>query len=78
MKFPYVSIFEFLFNELLIVQWAMFLWYTLTPRWSKKATFLIFLPICLFAPMVSTIFPSRSAVRMFSVPVIMILAAFVC
>ena len=45
MKFPYVSIFEFLFNELLIVQWAMFLWYTLTPRWSKKATFLIFLPI---------------------------------
>lgn len=78
MKFPYVSIFEFLFNELLTVQWAMFLWYTLTPRWTRKATVLIFLPICLFAPMVSTIFPSRSAVRVFSVPVIMILAAFVC
>lgn len=78
MKFPYVSIFEFLFNELLIVQWAMFLWYTLTPRWSRKVTFLVFLPICLFAPAISTLFPSRSAVRMYSVPVIMILAAFVC
>lgn len=78
MKFPYVSIFEFLFNELLTVQWAMFLWYTLTPRWTRKATVLIFLPICLFAPMISTVFPSRSAVRVFSVPVIMILAAFVC
>lgn len=78
MKFPYVSIFEFLFNELLIVQWAMFLWYTLTPRWSRKVTFLVFLPICLFAPAISTLFPSRSAVRMYSVPVIMILAAFTC
>lgn len=78
MKFPYVSVFEFLFNEILTVQWAMFLWYTLTPRWTRKVTVLIFLPICLFAPMISTVFPSRSAVRVFSVPVIMILAAFVC
>lgn len=78
MRFPYVSIYEFLFNEILTVQWAMFLWYTLTPRWSRKVTALIFLPICLFAPTISAVFPSRSAVRMFSVPVIMILAAFVC
>lgn len=78
MKFPYVSVFEFLFNEILIVQWSMFLWYTLTPRWSRKVTVLIFLPICLVAPMISTVFPSRSAVRMFSVPAIMLLSAFVC
>lgn len=78
MRFPYVSVFEFLFNEILTVQWAMFLWYTLTPRWSRKVTILIFLPICLFAPTISAVFPSRSVVRMFSVPVIMILAAFVC
>ena len=45
MRFPYVSIYEFLFNEILTVQWAMFLWYTLTPRWSRKVTALIFLPI---------------------------------
>lgn len=41
----YVSVLEFVFNEALLVQWAMFLWYTLTPRWSKKTTILCFLPI---------------------------------
>ena len=74
----YVSAFEFVFNEALLVQWAMFLWYTLTPRWSKKTTILCFLPICLLAPTFAALFPSRSVVRMFSVPAIMIVAAFVC
>lgn len=74
----YVSAFEFVFNEALLVQWAMFLWYTLTPRWSKKTTILCFLPICLLAPTFAALFPSRSVVRMFSVPAIMIVAAFAC
>lgn len=78
MMLAYVSIFEFLFNEVLIVQWAMFLWYTLTPRWSKKTTILCYLPICLIAPFIPYLLPSRSVVRMFSVPAIMILSAFAC
>ena len=78
MVLAYVSTFEFLFNEVLLVQWAMFLWYTLTPRWSKKTTILCYLPICLLAPTIAAVLPSRSAVRMFSVPIIMILSAFVC
>lgn len=78
MMLAYVSIFEFLFNEVLIVQWAMFLWYTLTPQWSKKTTILCYLPICLIAPFIPYLLPSRSVVRMFSVPTIMILSAFAC
>lgn len=74
----YVSAFEFVFNEALLVQWAMFLWYTLTPRWSKKTTILCFLPICLLAPTIAALFPSRSVARMFSVPALMIASAFVC
>lgn len=74
----YVSAFEFVFNEALLVQWAMFLWYTLTPRWSKKTTILCFLPICLLAPTIAALFPSRSVARMFSVPTLMIASAFVC
>ena len=78
MKTGFVSPIEYLFNVVLLAQWAMFLWYTLTPRWSKKTTILCFLPICLIAPVVATIFPSRSIARLLSVPVIMIAAAFLC
>ena len=78
MKTGFVSPIEYLFNVVLLAQWAMFLWYTLTPHWSKKTTILCFLPICLIAPVVATIFPSRSIARLLSVPVIMIAAAFLC
>ena len=45
MKTGFVSPIEYLFNVVLLAQWAMFLWYTLTPHWSKKTTILCFLPI---------------------------------
>ena len=75
----YVSVFEFLFNEVLLIHVGdVFCGTSLTPRWSKKTTILCFLPICLLAPTIAALFPSRSVARMFSVPTLMIASAFVC
>ena len=74
----YVSPFEFIFNIVLIAMWAVFMWHTLTPRFSKKVTILIYIPICLLLPVLSKLMPERSFLRMFSVPGLMVISGFVC
>lgn len=74
----YVSPLEFLFNAALILIWAAFMWQTLTPRLSKRLTTVIFVVIAFFVLPVAKMFPSRSVVRMFSAPAIMLIAALVC
>ena len=74
----YVSPFEFFFNIALIAMWAVFMWHTLTPRFSKKATVLIYIPLCLLLPVLSRLLPERSFLRMFSVPGFMVISGFVC
>ena len=72
----YVSPLEFLFNMALMGLWAVFMWHTLTPRFSKKTTILIFIPICFLAPPISTLLPDRSFVRVFFVLAVMMAAGF--
>ena len=72
----YVSPLEFLFNMALMGLWASFMWHTLIPRFSKKTTILIFIPICFFLPPLSALLPPRSFLRIFFVPVAMVVAGF--
>ena len=72
----YVSPLEFLFNMALMGLWASFMWHTLIPRFSKKTTILIFIPICFFLPPLSVLLPQRSFLRIFFVPVAMVVAGF--
>ena len=72
----YVSPLEFLFNMALMGLWASFMWHTLIPRFSKKTTILIFIPICFFVPPLSVLLPQRSFLRIFFVPVAMVVAGF--
>lgn len=72
-----VSPYEFLFNAVLIMMWAAFMWKTLTPRFSKKVIVCVYLFICFIIYPIVTAFPSRSFARFFSAPVLMVLTGFV-
>ena len=74
----YVSPLEFLFNAALIMLWAAFMWRTLTPRLSKRLTTVIFVVIAFFVLPIAKALPSRSLVRMFSMPAVMLIAALAC
>ncbi len=73
-----VSPLEFLFNAMLIIIWAAFMWRTLTPRLPKWLTAVIFVVIAFFVLPITKTLPSRSIIRMFSMPAIMLIAALVC
>lgn len=68
---------QVVFNFVLMAEWAIFLWYTLTPRWSKKITFLCYIPICILAFLVPWALPVRSAARYASTPLIFLASAFI-
>ena len=73
-----VSPYEFLFNAVLIMMWAAFMWKTLTPRFSIKVIVCVYLFICFIIYPIVTAFPSRSFARFFSAPVLMVLTGFAC
>lgn len=73
-----VSPSEFLFNDALILIWAAFMWRTLTPRLRNKWIILVYVFICFVVLPMSTALPSRSVIRTFGVPALMIFSAFIC
>lgn len=73
-----VSPSEFLFNAALILIWAAFMWRTLTPRLRNKWIILVYVFICFVVLPMSTALPSRSVIRTFGVPALMIFSAFIC
>ncbi|MDD5902350.1 MAG: hypothetical protein PUC58_03185, partial [Oscillospiraceae bacterium] len=73
-----VSPSEFLFNAVLILIWAAFMWRTLTPRLRNKWIILVYVFICFVVLPMSTALPSRSVIRTFGVPALMIFSAFIC
>ncbi|MCI7369037.1 MAG: hypothetical protein MSM72_01685, partial [Firmicutes bacterium] len=73
-----VSPLEFLFNAALILIWAAFMWRTLTPRFRNKWIILVYVLICFVVLPMSTALPSRSVIRTFGVPALMIFSAFIC
>lgn len=72
----FYSPFELIFNTILIIQWALFMWGTLTPKLSKKQTLLIYIPLCFVVSAISLQMPARTLPRLLFIPTIMIVSGF--
>ena len=75
-KFFY-SPFELIFNTILIIQWALFMLSTLTPKLSKKHLLLIYIPLCFVISAIALQLPARTIPRLFFIPTVMIVSGFI-
>ena len=50
--------FEFIFNAILIIQWALFMQQTLTKKFSKGMTILLSLLVSIISPVVPCKYPT--------------------
>ena len=75
-KFFY-SPFELFFNTILIIQWALFMLSTLTPKLSRKHMLLIYIPLCFVISAIALQLPARTIPRLFFIPTVMIVYGFI-
>lgn len=70
--------FDYLFNMIIVMQWALFMFYTMTPRYSRKLTLLVSLIISIICPIVSLQIPDHTLPRLIFAPTLMLVFGFVC
>lgn len=70
--------FDYLFNMIMVMQWALFMFYTMTPRYSKKLTLLVSLFVSIICPIISLQIPDHTLPRLISTPAIMLAFGFIC
>lgn len=70
--------FEFIFNAILIIQWALFMQQTLTKKFSKGMTILLSLLVSIISPVVALQIPDHSLPRLLFTPTLMIVFGFTC
>lgn len=70
--------FEFIFNAILIIQWALFMQQTLTQKFSKGVTILLSLLVSIISPVVALQIPDHSLPRLLFTPTLMVVFGFTC
>ena len=70
--------FEFIFNTVLVLQWALFMRQTLTPKFSRGMTILLSLLVSIISPVVALQIPDHSLPRLLFTPTLMVVFGFVC